>query len=405
MGSIKTAATHVVPGICILVLCACAVCQEDQAEVLRLIIEKAREREAALERADLKYSGRAASVPGVAPIAVAFRGHYLKSQERFRHEVQARIKGLGVEQSIEAKMAYDGEAVRMLQEQPNQGWYGSIQKREESFQPRVPTPEGVGVTRLFGTPGTLSEFLEADTAKLSEKYGDSFTAPDALMRTAVRGRETVGERECVVVESSVDPGDGSPETTHRLYFAEDLGYACVKFEAGRPTPDGLKPMYSVTMDDFREVMPGVFLPFAVSANAFSGNGQVEATVECKLESIEFPEYFDESAFTLVFPDGTTLWDNMAGVNYTVGVGGPQDGTTEDMLLEMAAEVMIPEEPPPAPVVEIAEPVPPLPPEAPPEQPAEEEYRFPIAAVVLGVALAVVLGILIFLGIHLKRRRT
>lgn len=313
---------------------------QEESAVMEILIEKAREREAVFDGLDLSYSGRAYSNP-VLPVQMKadFSGRWVQSGERYRMDVAVEGKQGERDQSIDVTAVSDGQTARNLFVQPEHT-YGEIEKPSADEMRRdMPTPGGMGITSIFQTPGSLSEMLEADVDKLNAKYGDSVVPPGSSVKSSVVGTETIGERECVVVLLAMRRHEGQPERVSRMYFAEDVNYSCVKFELGRARDEGFEVRGAMTLDDFREVKEGLFVPFAGKAEGYTPNGVVQVTLELAVESFEFPASFDESLFTVEFPSGTQVHDQVAGVSYTAGEGPALDDVLEEVVEEVEEEVV------------------------------------------------------------------
>ncbi len=84
--------------------------------------------------------------------------------------------------------------------------------------------------------------------------------------------------------------------------------------------DGLPPYVEITMNDLREVVPGIYFAFNVKRTAYASeknHQSVQSVEEIKIKKIELNGRIDDAEFTPQFSKGTQVIDKQKGTMYTV----------------------------------------------------------------------------------------
>ncbi|MCD6406160.1 MAG: hypothetical protein J7M19_10070, partial [Planctomycetes bacterium] len=134
------------------------------------------------------------------------------------------------------KYATNGATAKALAETQD-GYQGFISSSDNRpFRAMMLTPDRLGVTGLPSATGTLSDRLKGVPVDLTfRRRGGEEISIHASRDVSLVGKETVDGHECTVVEVTENWSGGrrsGREVTERLYFAEDLNGACVRFERG-----------------------------------------------------------------------------------------------------------------------------------------------------------------------------
>jgi len=190
------------------------------------------------------------------------------------------------------------------------------------------TPDRLGVTALPFSTASLSAMLAGESSTFTFGRGDRKREIEITRTTRLVGTEMVDGREVVVVE--VEESFGRRGTLRRLYFDKTLNYACVCAEQGRMVEGEFRARSRWRFEDFREVKPGLFVPFCAVSERTGPEAMPVPTMTYTLLSLEFPGFFEEGLFELQFPEGTEVRDGIADLSYTIGEL-PFDGM--DLLLD------------------------------------------------------------------------
>lgn len=135
--------------------------------------------------------------------------------------------------------------------------------------------------------------------------------------TAVRSEETIDSHRCVVIDYTNMPGtlsDPSQGDTYRFWFARDLDLSLVRMEYYVPDGDGMRLCSKYELSGFEELSPGAYAPTqARYEDRYSPDLPVSITnLRCRYST---SPVIDESTFTLQFPLGTRVDDEIAGIVY------------------------------------------------------------------------------------------
>ncbi len=173
--------------------------------------------------------------------------------------------------------------------------------------------------------------LTRDTYQLFDKFPREFIPKDFNADEStvkVLPEHVVDGRKCAAVEIALPEYSGRPKSTTRMYFAEDLGYACVKIESAFLLENRWVIASTWTMGDFREVKPGLFVPFSASTEDYDADGETGIAARDTIEKLEFADSFDDSMFTFGFPEGMAVRDLVAHLDYVVGETAMPEGIDE-----------------------------------------------------------------------------
>jgi outer membrane lipoprotein-sorting protein len=335
---------------------------EADQDVLKVLAEKVREREAAFDGVQAEFTGVGAI--GGQPVG-QLKGNWIKAGDKYRFQYDGTMQLLGVQYKESNTDVSDGEKSRVMYDL-GEGPRGVIRRPEDMDywkRARDASPDCLGITRLGQMSGRLSEILSGDSKAFAAKYGNDMFEGAELKVTA-RENETVGGRDCAVVECAQVRASDGKNVTYRLRFDGDLNYACVGIEVGEYKEGAFTVRGTVTMNDFREVKPGLWVPFSASLEGYSEEMKAMGTAEYRIEKLEFPAEFDESLFALEFPPGTVVYDAVVGAGFTMGGGifippplegdaGEPGGGTEAQAEEIASSAEAPSVEPPAAVEEPA----------------------------------------------------
>lgn len=311
--------------LCIIAMLPATVLAEsegDDAELIELLIEKAREREALFGGVDIRFNIKGEQM-GSGGGTFDADGRWVRDGRRYHLDVEGRMNQGGTDQELSAALASDGETVRFFNWEGDSNRRGMIMPQDENFDMELsrdaPTPGNAGITSIPDVPCTLSELLEADNAALSQKYGRHWRYSDTKITAATDVASTVNDLDSVAIDCVLTRGEGedAQANVHRLYFAPELNYACVKIEKGNYKDGEFVSQGSFIMDDFREAKNGLFVPYSMTMNEYGRTGTI---IKFTAETFEFPESFDESLFMLEFPPGTKVRDMITGTSYEIGAG-------------------------------------------------------------------------------------
>ena len=160
---------------------------------------------------------------------------------------------------------------------------------------------------MIGFPSDKAYELRTTPGFLKEPYRLNDVVASDFYRIA--GREKVGEQECLIL---------SRDKLDKLWLSETLGWALVKREWNWALGDPLKRR--ILPSDFRQVAPGIWLPYNVMMEIYgevnTRPNQVVASLEAQVESIELD--VPESWFEANLPRGATVMDIDNGGSRVVG---------------------------------------------------------------------------------------
>lgn len=325
---------------------------QENDTVLQTIIEKAREREAALVNMDWRYKMRMYN-PKTPESQNKVTGHDLASGVKFLREGYLALESPNQPASggavrLETASAGDGVIWRELNAREGRTPTAEVRQQPQDADWMV---NQMVLLRRLGTvcppdhPATLADLLEADTDKLAEKYAGQGLYTEQNLSVSLKGQENISGRDCWVVELRFAGMNGNFSRTDTLYFDPELDYCMVASQSRTKGAGLFSSTAKYEMSDFREVKPGVRVPFAARAELASfslyRDAQLRETVlELETESLELPAFIDDEAFKLRFPAGTKVTDNIAGIEYVV-----EDG--HDLELPALEALDIEETPQPA----------------------------------------------------------
>lgn len=375
--------------VCALLLRAVAVGAAEDEDLVGIIIEKAREREAFFcSAADIRISGELSSSANAAP------GH--RQTARLVREGGREIFTMGYGDSLEGDnwstaWSYDGQRFTTVEKSQrraviNRRTYPGLLSYYPLYQ------ETVSVTHLYGE--TISELL-------GHTFGDSWgtdarTGKRVLMRklNKLAGIESVDGHRCIVVDHELSiqrEGDVAEVSTRRIYFAEDLNYTPVRMEYFTVAGEMKSTRMVFTMRDFKEVEKGIFAP---GAGRHEGSDGFVTKLEYEFSR---PGPLPDDFFNLTIPAGITVRDETAGIEYIV----PSTDAAVESLAEVEERIV--ERPPEAGAPDAAA-LPPAPPvDMTPAVPVREETQGQDATWVI-VALAVFSCVLLAAALARKRLR-
>lgn len=337
----------------------CAFAQDSSTngedEVLQLLIEKAEERERLFDNVEVK-SRREMLWTGLESPEI-FHDSWAKTGPN-RKLTYKNWSGDGERTSVEsAETETDLRGiVTYYDSEGGQDRRGSIMKANNVPLPvAVFSPEHFGVTTLpiqegdrNSGMGSLANFLNPEARKRpvrKEEY------EDVIRDLYFAGEETIDGRTFLVVEEKTFHEPSSLDCTVSVYFDPTLNYACamVKITKKWPKLDGAQTEL-ITMDDFQEIKPGLFVPHTMSHKYADQYIQPidgkrinrERTTTQVIEKIEWRDDFEEDFFDIEFPVGTKVTDYRTESPLTYTVGGtppsnvdidPREGVVriDDML--------------------------------------------------------------------------
>jgi hypothetical protein len=291
--------------------------------MLKVLREKALEREALFDNVEARLVGERS---GEAPVTTtAFKAHLIRSGKRRLLTVEYEPDNARGGKGDFVAMAVASERSKTLGVYGRTAWGIVTEPGYEPMLLDVPlSPDVLGVTALpivgeegEDNLGTLARFLDPETANPSVATRD----------LRLVGRETVSGRELLVVEEKLErPLRDDPkvhwEHTARLYFDPAMNYACVMVDTSGTYGGAPHSRLRCVMSDFREVKPGLLVPFALveewKKSEWKGDPAAQWTKTYKVESLEFREGFDEGVFDVEFPAGTQVFDTFVKSRYTVG---------------------------------------------------------------------------------------
>jgi len=297
-----------------------------------LLIQRAAEREQAFDGVEADYSlemsfGRRM----VEPRKVT--GHWAKSGSLSLIESEFAGPSASGAAAYSLRYASDGGTAKAIIGTP-ENKNGFVSDAGAGFARRMAvTPEHF-VTALPFAVGSVRARLAGESTELSFTRSDGTTFTTVATRDArLAGYEVVETRNCLVVEirETWSAGKRNRESVERLYFAEDLDYACVRFERGALRDGVFEARSRWTMSDFREVKDGLFVPFAAAALMRRGDGRARMTAGYRLEKLDFVDRFDDGFFEVDFPPGIQVHDRVVDVSYMSG------GMTEEEIDFLAPE--------------------------------------------------------------------
>lgn len=289
------------------------------------------------------------------------------------------------------RMTSDGEISKSLMSSPDTTRAFVSSGDSPAMRMSIMTPDKLGLTALPFSTGSLAEILRAEPSTITFNRRGETTEIQVVRSARVVGTEEVDGRELFVVEVEESMGRGS--TVQRLYFDETMNYACVAAERGRMIEGEFRGRSRWRFEDFREVRPGLFVPFSAVSEAVGAGARPSPAFTYTLLSMEFPTFFEEGLFELQFPDGTEVRDGIADLSYTIG-----EMPFDDLEL-LFVEI---EETEPETIAPLPEPAPPVEP-APTPEPAEIPRQIPPLAVSILIA-ACVAAILAAIFVVVRRKR-
>jgi hypothetical protein len=296
---------------------------ESGQQSLQTIVEKTREREAMFDGFDWRMAVKQSNV-GNEQEEIAGDVRYVKSRGRWFAGIEVQSGGPGAGTS--AQFAFDGSFSREFTQERGQKPGGRIRKSGDDPGQFIESVLGM---RLQSTRASMSEILEGSADSLRKKYPDDSYLSNYDLDVAVKGEEVVAGRKCAVVDcvfKSKDNGETASAT--RLYFAPELGYACTAVESGGYLGDEWRASQRCEMSDFREVRGGFFFPFELKlASLYNEEGKESVpqdVMEIKTQTFDMPGSFNDTLFTIAFPPGTHVYDEIVGKDYVVGAAASDD---------------------------------------------------------------------------------
>ena len=270
------------------------------------------------------------------------QGHFASYAGNVSMTAESSITGEGGFQSRTMRQVTNGQITKGLVETAN-GSRGSVSFDTGMMRMRAPTPDRMGITGLPFASGSMVDHLSGVPAASSFNFRGNSAQIQTQRQAAYVGEEIIDGHSVLVVEvtETTQMRNRTRESVERLYFAEDLNYACVRTEQGRVRGGELRMTSRWDFGDFEEVKPGLFVPFSSDSFRLRGDAEPVKTTEYTLLSLAFPGSFDEGVFKLEFPDGTVVRDRIAAFSFTAGESPLDD---EDLLFldELPeAEVEIP----------------------------------------------------------------
>ncbi len=152
--------------------------------------------------------------------------------------------------------AYDGEKSRHLRD----GTLLQISDEPVPLGSFIVLPHNLGCVRIAENDGELLDLLTP------RNEGNTRTTVQVV------GRAQVGGMECVVVETNRTRPDGLFDKM-RFFFCPRMHYLVAKCETFYPAKKGqqLQPLIFNETSDWREVAPGIWLPFQVVSTSYVPN--------------------------------------------------------------------------------------------------------------------------------------
>jgi hypothetical protein len=159
----------------------------------------------------------------------------------------------------------------------------------------------------------------------------------------VEGHEA--DRNYVVVESPPEGKNYYPKLEVNVTL--DPNHAMMPAEIySRNRGPGWAPYWKITIDKFHEVEPGVWAPVEATYR-WGPPGKVFSVIKVAVDMSrsQWNKPVTEELFTLSFPVGTRVKDDLRGLHYATGK--PDDGKNVDGLLDGARQIIpLPGSPPP-----------------------------------------------------------
>lgn len=287
---------------------------QEESSVMEILIEKAREREAAFDNVEVTFTfGRAQS-------GWFGTGYWAKSGERYRLVSQVtRSEDDGNTYKSESTHVRDGEIVSVLSKHDEYSRGVIVPDGGLASRSLVSMSERFGITGLPRGSGSMVEKLLGNSTEVKEAVADPFNwranwHGEISRETHMVGTEVKDGRTLIVVDVTETREGQRHGDLHRLYFDEELDYACVRFEWGLKTEEKFHIYERWSFGDFREVEGGLLVPFSAVKEQASG----EKISEYTIESLDFPDGFGEGHFEIEFPAGTHVSDRIVGFSYTAG---------------------------------------------------------------------------------------
>jgi hypothetical protein len=138
-------------------------------------------------------------------------------------------------------------------------------------------------------------------------------------------RVTVDGHEYLLME--VGP---LPKVSFRYYLDESHGFVVARYE--RIDSDTGDLLFRLTNEEFREVRPGVWLPFRTTRQFMdTGSKTVREADRTEVQALDIGVSFPESHFTFTFPPRAMVWDMIRQLRYEM----PSLPSGEDIEAMMA----------------------------------------------------------------------
>ncbi len=302
-----------------------------QDEVLQLLIEKAKERERLFDNVEVKSRREEHrsdwESPRIFHDSWARNGPNRKITYKFWLTDSERISA----EHAETGGASRGFSISDGPEAEGGRWlHGTIGKAEN-----LPLSTGVFSPEQFGVAALP---LAGEGSSRGMSYLANFLNPEARPMKGwdfkrelhYAGEETIDGRTFLIVEEKTIYEPTSFDGTVRVYFDPKLNYACVMVKVTKKWAghDATRTDL-VTMDDFQEIKPGLFVPYTMSNEYTFQSAQPDSDRRMNLtgkitqaiETIEWWGSFDEGFFDIEFPVGTRVVDLRMGDPLVFTIGG------------------------------------------------------------------------------------
>jgi hypothetical protein len=191
--------------------------------------------------------------------------------------------------------------------------------KEGEILPDVPSGLRCGAARTFtGAIFSLNFFFDCDDKvnSFSEMFQLAVRAAESKTNELEFKREEFQGVECLKF------GSGSQKWGHESYWLDpSRGFALLGYEHTSILKDGSERVKSrIKVSQLKEVAPGVWWPMEASIESDPDKlGEpYQRTVYRASNVIANDPIFDESIFTVPFPDGYLIDDKVTGKKYKVG---------------------------------------------------------------------------------------
>jgi len=213
------------------------------------------------------------------------------------------------------KMGYDGQTARSLSVTQMKAKIATDWE-QDALKGHYYGPDIIGITLPMTAGHTISSLLQEEPL-LSPSLLKSVNRS-----VRVTGKASVDNEMCVVVEVCLGDLPDRKEVL-RFYMAEQYDYCVLQCEHSF-VRDGVSNLRSrIKMSKFQCIKENLWYPMEAKYDIFKGKELKQSTV-FKIDSLCWPDKFEESLFNLEFPVGTHVFDTVVGIDYVTGGGYVQE---------------------------------------------------------------------------------